>query len=410
MRIGDIYFKQMDKPDRDYTKAVHAQEEYRTMLTQYPDSTLIPQAKQKLREVQELLATRETGIADFYEGHENYAAAIARYQTVVDTYPLYSRIDSALIGLGDSYAAQAHFVRTSPTMRNLNEDQRSRLLRVYEDQAAAAYGRVVTVYSASPRVEDARDRMEALGRPIPEPTADQVAASQALENSRESYTVGNRMRTLLKLQPDVVLAARVGDPSMADPKATLAPNVVKNINAEFTAAVKGTPLPAGGGVSPAAETPTDAAANPAADAAATGTPAAPALSEIPAVGEAPAGSTPVASGFADTPNGVAPLSSGGSSTVGVQIITPGVTSVKEAHNGLNVVGPGTNVALPPIEKAAAAPDAVNDVQGVKTPAGQAAPVADANGKVHNPKPSYDKDEESSSKHKKKKGINKINPL
>src|SRR6201997_3404928 len=31
MRIGDIYFKQMDVPDRDYKNAEHAEEEYRTM-------------------------------------------------------------------------------------------------------------------------------------------------------------------------------------------------------------------------------------------------------------------------------------------------------------------------------------------------------------------------------------------
>ena len=37
MRIGDIYFRQMDKPDRDYAKAMHAEEEYRRMLTDYPD-------------------------------------------------------------------------------------------------------------------------------------------------------------------------------------------------------------------------------------------------------------------------------------------------------------------------------------------------------------------------------------
>ena len=66
MRIGDIYFRQMDKPDRDYTKATHAEEEYRRMLTDYPDSTLVPQAKQRLRDVQEVLATRESGIAGYY--------------------------------------------------------------------------------------------------------------------------------------------------------------------------------------------------------------------------------------------------------------------------------------------------------------------------------------------------------
>ncbi len=34
LRIGDIYFKQMDVPDRDYAKATHAEAEYRTMLKQ----------------------------------------------------------------------------------------------------------------------------------------------------------------------------------------------------------------------------------------------------------------------------------------------------------------------------------------------------------------------------------------
>ena len=38
MRVGDIYFRQMDKPDRDYAKAVHAEQEYRLMLQQFPDS------------------------------------------------------------------------------------------------------------------------------------------------------------------------------------------------------------------------------------------------------------------------------------------------------------------------------------------------------------------------------------
>src|ERR1700744_128010 len=111
MRAGDIYFKQMDKPDRDYSKAVHAEEEYRLMLQQFPDSTLVPQAKQRLREVQEVMATRETAIAAFYATHANWPATIARYQTVVDTYPQYSHMDDVLVGLGDAYEAEAKAVR-----------------------------------------------------------------------------------------------------------------------------------------------------------------------------------------------------------------------------------------------------------------------------------------------------------
>src|SRR5437660_6486874 len=85
MRVGDIYFKQMDKPDRDYSKATNAQEEYRLMMQQFPDSTLGPQAKQRLREVQEVLATREADSASYYASRENWPAPIARYQAVADT-------------------------------------------------------------------------------------------------------------------------------------------------------------------------------------------------------------------------------------------------------------------------------------------------------------------------------------
>jgi outer membrane protein assembly factor BamD len=35
----------------DYTNSVQAEEAYRLMLQQFPDSVLIPQAKQRLREV-----------------------------------------------------------------------------------------------------------------------------------------------------------------------------------------------------------------------------------------------------------------------------------------------------------------------------------------------------------------------
>src|SRR5271168_1438320 len=149
MRVGDIYFRQMDKPDRDYAKATHAEEEYRLMLQQFPESTLVPQAKQRLREVQEVMATREADIAGFYSTHSNWPATIARYQTVVDTYPQYSHMDDVLVGLGDAYEAEARFVRTM----KLPEAGKARLERVYDERAAAAYTKVILEHSASPHVE-----------------------------------------------------------------------------------------------------------------------------------------------------------------------------------------------------------------------------------------------------------------
>ena len=59
--------------------------------------------------MQETLASREADIAAFYATHANWPATIARYQTVVDTYPLYSHLDDVLVGLGDAYEAEARW-------------------------------------------------------------------------------------------------------------------------------------------------------------------------------------------------------------------------------------------------------------------------------------------------------------
>ncbi len=188
MRVGDIYFREMDKPDRDYTTTMHAEEEYRLMLQQFPDSPLVPQAQQHLREVQEVLAAREARIANFYAEREppNYSGAIARYQTVADSYPLYSQMDDVLIDLGDAYEAQAKMARAMKAPPNATESYkaqlesgRSRIVRIYEDQAAAAYRKVVLEHAAAPHVEDAKDRLVEMGLPVPTPTAEQVAASSA---------------------------------------------------------------------------------------------------------------------------------------------------------------------------------------------------------------------------------------
>ncbi len=98
---------------------------------------------------------------------------------------------------------------------------------------------------------------------------------------------------------------------------------------------------------------------------------------------------------------------GSGASVGAEVLTPGVrTGEADPNGGLKPVGPGTETALPPVEKAGAAPDQINDI----TPGTKQAPAQAqaANGKKA--KPGFDKSDESSSKHKKKKGLDKLNPL
>lgn len=397
MRIGDIYFRQMDKPDRDYTKATHSEEEYRRMLTDYPDSTLVPQAKQKLRDVQEVLATRESSIAAYYALKENMPATIARYQTVADTYPQYSHMDDVLIGLGDSYASEARMIRAQ---RQMPEAARARLEKIYDDQAAAAYRKVVLEHSAAPHVEDAKDRMAAMNLPIPTPTVEQAQASAALENSRQQYRLQDRAKLLVFHQPDVVQAARAGEPMMADPKPTLAPMVSRQVIADFNGALNPSTARTDG-------TPLVAATNGTADGAtaAPNAPAAPlALSDVPASDAPTTGGDAGVNTAVPTTSGTG---SGSGASLGAEILTPGVrTGVADPNGGLKAVGGATETALPPIEKAGAAPDQVNGI----APGTKQAPTQAAAASGKKTKAGFDKGDESSSKHKKKKGLNKVNPF
>ena len=391
MRIGDIYFRQMDRPDRDYGKAVHAEEEYRRMLTDYPDSVLIPQAKQRLREVQEVMASREADIASFYATRGNLAAEIARYETVIDTYPLYSHMDDVLIGLGDAYESEAKFYRTRP---ELPEAGRAKLEKLYDQMAADAYRKVVLEHSAAKNVDDARERLQAMNLPVPEPTKEQIAASQELENSRANYKLTDRVALLFLKKPDTVTAANIGEPSLTDPKAMAAPAVVRQFMGDFNGAF----------VAPVGVTPAAAAA-----VAPTAAVPAPAVAPAAAVPAAPLAFTDIGTGDSGGAAPAAPLTTTPATTsapagngVGVEILPPDTS--KKISTGLESVGPTNTGALAPIEAAAPAPDQVNDAAGKpSTPAQTVDPGTKA------PKPAFDKADESSSTHKPKKGVKKVIP-
>jgi outer membrane protein assembly factor BamD len=423
MKVADIYYMQMEKPDRDPKNAQQAEQEYRNMIQQFPDSTFVPRAKQRLREVQEVLAERQYQVGSFYSTHENWAATIARLQTVTDSYPLYSHSDLALIGLGDAYAAEARYVQG---LKQINPKAKQELMKAYDDQAADAYSRVVTQYSMAAHVEDARERLIALNRPVPEPTKEELAESEAEEQSRTGITFKDRALLLVKRGPVTVNAARIGEPTLTDRPQVTAPEVHKRDTALFTAALNNQPLPPvapapgaapaavadGAGAAPAAASGSTLqlesvpGADNAAPAASSGGPAIGA--EIISTGQntsgqAPATSTPPTSvpvGPAVTPEGAAAAAA----AAGV----PGAQN----PGGLNTVGPTDNKPLPPIEKPADAPAQTNDVHNapqVQTGT-DAGATPNAKSKKKTPAPKFDSSDESSSKHKKKKGLDKLNPF
>ena len=66
LKIANIHYQQMEKPDRDYTHAMRAEEEYRQLILQYPDNKkVVEEGKQRLLEVQEVIAEREFRVGRF---------------------------------------------------------------------------------------------------------------------------------------------------------------------------------------------------------------------------------------------------------------------------------------------------------------------------------------------------------
>ncbi|WP_162601384.1 outer membrane protein assembly factor BamD [Occallatibacter savannae] len=379
MKVGDIYYQQMEKPDRDFNNAENAEREYRNMINMFPDSKLIPRAKQKLRDVQEVLAERETGIGIYYEGKENYVAAIARLQTVVDTYPLYSKSDQAWLAIGDAYAGQAHLVQVAPGMKG---DVRERLHTMFEDKAAAAYAKVITRYPMAPHVEDARDRLVAMNRPVPEPSDAAVAESDAEQKSQRPLRFTDNILGVIKHGPTVVQSAHVGEPSLDDPKRTIAPDVSKAETTMMNEAVN-----AGKPAEPAAVAPTGPNEPPRSDQPST----------APLQMSAPAGGTGVGVSIVNGPNGDASATPAADSGSGAPAAGTG-----NASPLVKSVGPTDN-SLPAVDKPADAPDQVNDI---RAGTGQTQTAATEKQK----KSKANLDEESSSKKKKKKGLGKLKPF
>src|ERR1700730_18212050 len=226
LKVANIHYQEMEKADRDFTHAMRAEEEYRSLIQEYPDSKLVPEAKQRLREVQEVLAQREFNIGRFYYLRLAYPAAIARLKTLVDRYPLYSGADEALYLLGQSYEGEIDVIRKNGRM---NEVAKGKMIEGLTKDASDAYGRIIKRYPAMDRALDAKARLEGLHQPVPRPTRAALELNKKEVASRQQAGVVSSMLGNFEKHPDVAKATHVGDPTMVDPAPTNPTDVVRRV-------------------------------------------------------------------------------------------------------------------------------------------------------------------------------------
>jgi len=361
LKIANIHYQQMEKADRDPTHAKRAEDEYRNLILQFPDSKLVPEAKEKLLEVQEVLADREFGVGRFYYLRESYPASIARLQSLIEKYPLYSRADEALYLLGQNYEGQILRLRNTPTCDAhglprgcTTEAMKAKLIEQLSKHASDQYAKILTRYPLMDRSEDAKKRLAALHQPIPRPTKAAVAQNKAEIASRGERTMFGQMRDLIRKGPDVSRAPKVGNPTLVDTEVVAPSTVVQKEFADSSSGEKAL------GVTVI-------------------NPNQPASDSVP----------PIANPLAPPGSPLSNPSNAGPPAPDPNELKP---TAPADPNELKPADSGTDTSLPP-------PTQVNEIQGQSS---SIATKADDT-------PASDQ-EISSSKKKKKKGLSKINPF
>jgi len=151
LKVAEAEMRQMGLSDRDVTHARKAEQRLKALLQQYPQTRLRPYVEDHLREVQENLGMHSKQVGDFYfdrfqNNKRGLKGAQSRYKEIFDKYPNFSYMDDVLFRLATTY--------------QLEEEP---------DEAAKYYQLIVRNYPNSDFVEKAKEQLNIIGAPIPEP-------------------------------------------------------------------------------------------------------------------------------------------------------------------------------------------------------------------------------------------------
>ena len=192
MQVAMANYQEMAKPDRDTSHTKAAEEEFQTFLLKYPKDPLVPQAQQRLREVQEVLAEGQFRVAYYYYLKGDRRAAAGRLIPLVRRYPLYSKSDDALWMLGDIFEKSER-----------------------KDLAGSYYAQIVKNYPLSDHDAPAKQKLKDFGMPVPQADPKALAWMTAEQNTpRPKENVVHKSFGMLHNSPDVHMAAAHGSPNM----------------------------------------------------------------------------------------------------------------------------------------------------------------------------------------------------
>ena len=102
MQLGMVHFNQMLSPQRDQTETRETIKEFQVFVDRYPNSPLLPQVKQRLREAKDRLSDADLLVANFYSSIRAYGAAEPRYRHILTSDPEFTRKDALYFRLAET--------------------------------------------------------------------------------------------------------------------------------------------------------------------------------------------------------------------------------------------------------------------------------------------------------------------
>lgn len=186
LKIAHAYMRQMNAFNRDASKARQAEFQLQATLQSCQNSPLKAEIEENLKQVQQVLGLHEIDIARFYfNNRQAYKSAEGRLADIVKNYPYFTYRDEALFLLGVS-----------------------RIEQEQPEEAAVAFADLVRNIPNSEYTPRAKEYLEKLGKPIPEPANDDPAPPRPGMMGKVGLILGRNDLTISK---DGVLISAEGD-------------------------------------------------------------------------------------------------------------------------------------------------------------------------------------------------------
>lgn len=103
--IGLSYYRQIKDVTQDQKEARLTMQTMQDLVTRWPTSEYVDDAKEKIRFANDQLAGKEMQIGRYYLERKEYLASISRFRVVVEKYPNTNQIEEALARLVEAYFA-----------------------------------------------------------------------------------------------------------------------------------------------------------------------------------------------------------------------------------------------------------------------------------------------------------------